>query len=598
MGKLTVKLAFSGIRRRGSQSVLSVVVVAVSTGALTIALAIGTIADRPFDRTFEATNGAHLTVTSLPGGDPLGALARLPGVVGSTGVRPLVFSGFTLAGKRYGLRLVGVGRVPGSVATPVVVSGSWPRDGEIMLERSFAEFHRLGVGSTLVTPRVRLAVSGVAVVASGQGYPRSQPGLGFASESTLARVDPERDGWGQFLGLRITEPKEPGSVRDAVVRIVGSAAGLDTWLDERAAATEELRTVTVILSLFGVLLLLAAGAVLATLVGGRVLAQRREIGVLKATGLTPGQVARVLVTEQLALATVGVVIGIGAGYLCTPFYVSQSASLLGATETPALDAGRGFLVATVVLALVAVFTYAPGLRAARRPTAESLVTGRTGGSHRSRFGRFVAGAGASVPIAVGARGSFVHRGRTLLTALSLALTVASVVATLGMEASLVVATNPGVAPLAAGGETPMFDPVDDDAGEAGRLRPVVYSLDGMLLFVGLVNLVATLLLTTRERVRDLGLLKAVGLTPRQVTASLVSEQIVIAVIAGLAGIPLGLGLFRLGIGLAGSADEFAYPSWWSLLLLIPGVVALVALFATPIARRAASLSVAKALRFN
>ncbi len=40
--------------------------------------------------------------------------------------------------------------------------------------------------------------------------------------------------------------------------------------------------------------------------------------------------------------------------------------------------------------------------------------------------------------------------------------------------------------------------------------------------------------TTRERVRDLGMLEAVGLTPRQVSASLVSEQVVIAVAAPLA----------------------------------------------------------------
>lgn len=598
MGRLTMKLAFSGMRQRRAQSILSVIVVAVSAGALTIALAIGTVADRPFDRTFERTNGAHVVAASLPGGGPLDALERLPKVVGSTGVRPVVFSGFVLDGERYGLRLIGVGRDAAAVSKPLVVSGSWPQDGEVLLERSFAEFHHLRAGSTLVTRRARLVVSGVAVVAAGEAYPRSQPGMGFATESTLTRIVPDTTRWGQIVGLRIADPNAAGTVRDAAARVLGSPAGIETWIDERAAATEELKTVTVILSLFGGLLLLAAGAVVATLVGGRVLAQTREIGVLKATGLTPGQVTRVLVTEQVTLAAVGVVVGLGAGYLCTPLFASKSASLLNAAETPALDVGRGLLVAAAVLALVATFTFLPGLRAARRSTAESLVTGRAVGKRRSRLGRLVDTAGAPVPVSVGARGSFVHRGRTLLTALSLALTVASAVATLGMEASLDVATNPGVAPLVQGSETPMFDPVDDDAGEANRLRPVVYSFDAVLLFVGLVNLVATLLLTTRERVRDLGMLRAVGLTPRQVTGSLVSEQVLVAVIAGVVGVPLGLGLFRLGVGLAGSADEFAYPSWWSLLLLVPGIVVLVAALATPLARRAASLPVAEALRFE
>ena len=121
------------------------------------------------------------------------------------------------------------------------------------------------------------------------------------------------------------------------------------------------------------------------------------------------------------------------------------------------------------------------------------------------------------------------------------------------------ATDPGVLRADRGIRHAARDPVDDDAGEGDILRPVVYSLDALLLFVGLVNLLATLLLTTRERVRDLGLLKAVGLTPDQVTGSLVSEQALVAAVAALAGIPLGLGLFRLGIGLSGGSDEFAYP---------------------------------------
>jgi putative ABC transport system permease protein len=140
--------------------------------------------------------------------------------------------------------------------------------------------------------------------------------------------------------------------------------------------------------------------------------------------------------------------------------------------------------------------------------------------------------------------------------------------------------------------------VNDDAGEEAILRPVVYGLDALLLFVGLVNLVATLLLTTRERVRDLGVLGAVGMTPRQVSGSLVSEQVLIAAIAGLVGLPLGLLFFRAAVGLTGGSDEFAYPSWWSLALLVPALVALVALLAIPLARRAASIRITDALRFE
>jgi ABC-type antimicrobial peptide transport system permease subunit len=337
--------------------------------------------------------------------------------------------------------------------------------------------------------------------------------------------------------------------------------------------------------------------VLATLVGGRVVAQSREIGVLKATGFTPGQVARLLMTEQLTLAFVGLVVGLGAGHVLTPTFVSTSAALLNAPESPSLNPASSLVIGLGVLAVVAVFSGVPGWRTARKTAAETL-SGRMSSESSTTVGDLADRAGAPIPVSVGARGSFARRGRVLLTALSLALTVASVVATLGMEASLDVASNPGVAPLVPGGETPQFDPVDDDAGEAEQLRPIVYSLDAVLLFVGLTNLVATLLLTTRERVRDLGMLKAVGMTPRQVSGSLVSEQAIVALLAGFVGIPLGLALFRTGIALSGSGDEFAYPSWWSLALLIPAVVVLVALVAAPLARKAASLPVSDALRFE
>jgi putative ABC transport system permease protein len=168
-----------------------------------------------------------------------------------------------------------------------------------------------------------------------------------------------------------------------------------------------------------------------------------------------------------------------------------------------------------------------------------------------------------------------------------------------MEASLDVATNPPPAPaLAEGVPTPAWDPVDDDAGESDRLRPIVYGLDAVLLFVALANLAATILLSVRERVRDFGLLKAVGLTPHQVTVAFLTSQGILAVLAAVAGLPLGLAVFRLAIEAGDSADEFAYPEWWWLALLAPAVVAAVLLAAAPLARRAAGVRVVDALRYQ
>jgi ABC-type antimicrobial peptide transport system permease subunit len=415
---------------------------------------------------------------------------------------------------------------------------------------------------------------------------------------TLATVVPRRANWTSAVALRLADPGAAVAFATGAQRLLGERGSAQTWLDLRGEATAPDEVVSVIVSIFGALLLLCAGAVLATLVGGRVVAQAREIGTLKATGLTPGQVARVLTVEQLGLALVGLVVGMVAGRLLTPAFTWSAASLLGASETPALDPTRALIVAGIVLGAVAAFTLVPGLHAARRTTAAALAGGVSGSTRRSKLGGLVDRAGVPVPSAVGARGAFARRGRTILTVLALALTVTSVIATLGMEASLDVGTDPGVAEPVPGLDTPRLDPVNDDAGEEDILRPVVYGLDALLLFVGLVNLLATLLLTTRERVRDLGVLGAVGMTPRQVTASLVSEQALVAVLAGLVGVPLGLVFFRGAVGLTGGSDEFAYPSWWSVVLVVPGLIAVVVLLAAPIARRAAAIRVTDALRYE
>jgi putative ABC transport system permease protein len=357
-------------------------------------------------------------------------------------------------------------------------------------------------------------------------------------------------------------------------------------MEERDDATESLRDIRIVLDIFGVLLLLAGGFVLATLIGGRVLAQTREIGLLKAAGLTPGQVARVFLVEQVSLGFAGVVLGLLVGTLATPLFVARSAALLNASEVPPLDVSSALRVLVIVLATVTVCAAVPSLRAGRRTTASLLGGPGPGGARRSRLAPF----SLPIPLALGLRDAALRPGRTFVTMLALALTVASATATLGMEASF------DVQSALAPGE--LADPVNDDAAEEATMRPIVYGLDAVLLFVGLVNLLATVLLSLRERVRDLGLLKAVGLTPREVAASFLASQLALATGAVLIGIPLGLGLFRWAVGATGGTDEFAYPVWWWLVLLAPITIVVVAAIAAPLARRAATVSVVEALRYE
>ena len=311
MTPVFLRLAFAGLRRRALQATLTVLVVAAAASALTIALGIDRVADRSWERTFEATNGAHATVFAPPGELDAAAIGGLPGVVATTGDVGFVQSEFRRDGERYGLSLLGTpGSQPPTVSRPLVEAGRWPTaTGEVALERSFARFLDLGPGDTIAVPGARLRVTAVVVVPKSEPYPQSQPGQAFASTDTLALVQPDRHGWAHLVGVRLEDPLAVPAFA-AQVRAIEPRIGVEDWLDEREEATESLRDIRIVLDIFGVLLLLAGGFVLATLIGGRVLAQTREIGLLKAAGLTPGQVARVFLVEQVSLGFAGVVAGL------------------------------------------------------------------------------------------------------------------------------------------------------------------------------------------------------------------------------------------------------------------------------------------------
>jgi len=81
-----------------------------------------------------------------------------------------------------------------------------------------------------------------------------------------------------------------------------------------------------------------------------------------------------------------------------------------------------------------------------------------------------------------------------------------------------------------------------------------------------------MLITVRERTREIGIRRALGATPRNIIMQILSESIVLTLIAGVAGIMLGVGLLQLvGIALSQGDQFFKDPQ-------ISFTVAIVSLF--------------------
>jgi putative ABC transport system permease protein len=127
----------------------------------------------------------------------------------------------------------------------------------------------------------------------------------------------------------------------------------------------------------------------------------------------------------------------------------------------------------------------------------------------------------------------------------------------------------------------------------------VYTLDAVLVVIAVTTLVAIALLSVRERIRDYGVLKTIGLTPRQIASSLVGAHAAVALVAAVVSIPIGIALFRLVFGIAGgdSADLVIAP-WWSLVLVPVAMLVMVAAATVVPARLATRIPTADAVRYE
>ena len=83
--------------------------------------------------------------------------------------------------------------------------------------------------------------------------------------------------------------------------------------------------------------------------------------------------------------------------------------------------------------------------------------------------------------------------------------------------------------------------IADQAAEVDALLTVIYALLGVAIVIALMGIANTISLSVHERTRELGLLRAVGQTRRQLRAMVRWESVIVAVFGTAGG--LGLGLF-------------------------------------------------------
>ena len=587
MTVMLLRLAFAGIRSRLLASALTIVIAAAAVGTIVLALEVRSSGINPWERTFTEANGAHV-LAFVPSQADAVAIGELPGVTERSGPTPQVLAATGPRGNEL-VQLAGLSRPP-VVNTPLPTGGSPRPDGGIVLERSFARALGLEVGDTVEATRwggdrsIEVPVLGTAVVPSQARYPRSKPGLAWVAPATLERVKPERSAWRWSEAVRLADPSASSAftARAAATLPPGSDPGsvsFQTWQAQRDLALGDAQGTQVIVTMFTVLLLIVAFVVVGILVGARSSEQHRQVGLLKAVGFTPRQVGIVFALESVALGVVAAVLGFALGAILAPRLAAPSAQTLVGSPTMAANPWHILIACCVVLPVLFAGAVTSTRRSTRVTAVEAIRTG-TLSPPNSRIARAVE---SVVPLTteLGLNDLFARGRRAVLLAAAIALTGAMAVTALSLDATL---------------DAQRASEASDFPDE---LLLLVYTLDTVLLVITATTLVAVALLSVRERIRDYGVLKAIGFTPSQIVSTVISSHAALAVLASLVAIPLGIGLYLALFTIAsGTSEDAVIAPWWSLTLVPIGTMLVVVAATTLPAWLATRIRPADALRYE
>lgn len=374
---------------RGTQGRVGMMVGALAIGSFAIAAILGayTILTREISRNYLGTHPASALIEVDRVDDALlNAMRAWPGVQAAEGGASLLAKVETRSGAWLPMLLFVVPDFEHArLNTFTPEQGAWPPpDGTVLLERSALPLTQARVGATLQLRApgrspLGLAISGLVHDPGLAPAWQEQTVYGYITPATLTMLAGGATPRLLKLGL--------GDATLGAPAIERAVAGIAGWLKQHGYAVGEIRIppprmhphqtqMTAILAMLLVfsLMALALSAILtATMIGGLLAQQVRQIGVMKAIGARSWQIARIYLVLVMMLGAVALGLGVPAGAAAGRGFARAIAELLNLRlYSEAIPAWVYLVEIAVGLLLPLLAALAPIASAARITVREAI----------------------------------------------------------------------------------------------------------------------------------------------------------------------------------------------------------------------------------
>lgn len=329
--------------------------------------------------------------------------------------------------------------------------GDWPPpDGAIAIEASSVEFSGASVGKSIPVqigdgPVVDLNVAGVGRdVGLAPGW-MEHIVYGFVTPRTLARL-------GQPTSLNELQivVRDPGMNREGVRRVANTVSVVLAGMGHPVSSIDvpnpgqhihaaQIDSLLYTQGAFGFLALLLSGVLVINLISAMLVGQVREIGIMKALGARPEQIAAMYLAVALLLGVVACAISLPVAAVLGRAYAQLTANLLNFDISGFAIPNWSFALQLAVGILLPVAAAAvPVTRGSRIAVGEALrdfgIPGR-GNGEAPRLLRHVGG--VTRPLLLSLRNAFRRRQRMVLTLVTLSLGGAIYIGALNLRQAII-----------------------------------------------------------------------------------------------------------------------------------------------------------------